>query len=110
MPDHRTLLTSITDTLRNAGFPLASQSNGTGGATVSSESHGATVSWEPGPRSTAVAPHSPATTTSARARGGSAVRSRHFQVTLRLAALLADAGHHTEHLGERVLVGNPGPR
>ncbi|MER5863303.1 hypothetical protein [Kitasatospora sp. NPDC002040] len=36
--------------------------------------------------------------------GGASVTSPEFTVTLRLAAVLAEAGHHTDHLGDRVLI------
>jgi hypothetical protein len=47
---------------------------------------------------------------SAHAHGGAAVHSRNFQFTLRVAALLADSGYVTEHLGDRVLVSHSDAR
>ncbi|WP_435647783.1 hypothetical protein [Kitasatospora purpeofusca] len=37
--------------------------------------------------------------------GSASVMSSEFAATLRLAAILAEAGHHTDHLGDHVLVG-----
>ncbi|GAB2729339.1 hypothetical protein [Kitasatospora kifunensis] len=108
MSDHHTLLGSVSQTLREAGLPLAKKDDGTAGAVVSSQAHGVTVVWQTGVQSAAVS--SPATGTVGRAHGAAAIRSPHFRSALRLAALLAEAGYHSDHTGDRVLVSNPAPR
>ncbi|MFJ8436794.1 hypothetical protein ACIQ9P_36425 [Kitasatospora sp. NPDC094019] len=108
LSDHRVLLGSVTAVLRAAGLPLADAVRGTGGAMVSDGVHGVTVSWRAASRGAASEPSGAAGSDSARLQGGAAVRSRHFQATLRVAALLADVGFHSEHLGDRVLVSGRG--
>ncbi|MFJ4670829.1 hypothetical protein [Kitasatospora purpeofusca] len=103
LSDHRALLGSVTATLRAAGLPLADAMLGTGGATVSDGVHGVIVSWQAATRG-AADPSGADGSDGARPQGGAAVRSRHFQATLRVAALLAEVGFHSEHLGDRVLV------
>ncbi|MFF7633174.1 hypothetical protein ACFZB9_08495 [Kitasatospora sp. NPDC008050] len=107
MPYHHALLGSIAATLREAGLPLADQGGGAGGVVLSRQSHGVTVSWQTGPQGSTVDPLGAGVTVPARALGAAAIRSRHFRVTLRLAALLAEAGYHSEHTGDRVLISNP---
>ncbi|MFD7416158.1 hypothetical protein ACFVZ3_40355 [Kitasatospora purpeofusca] len=104
LSDHRALLGSVTATLRAAGLPLADAVLGTGGATVSDGVHGVIVSWQAATRGAASEASGAAGVDGARLQGGAAVRSRHFQATLRVAALLAEVGFHSEHLGDRVLV------
>ncbi|MFJ4094247.1 hypothetical protein ACIPYS_21925 [Kitasatospora sp. NPDC089913] len=104
LPDHRNLLGSVTATLRAAGLPLADKVRGTGGATVSDVAHGVVVSWQAAWPSSASDASGGVGGGATPPRGGAAVRSRNFQETLRVAALLADVGYHTEHLGDRVLV------
>ncbi|MFJ9608850.1 hypothetical protein ACIRS1_21175 [Kitasatospora sp. NPDC101176] len=101
MPIHRVLSESVTATLRGAGFPIADSAGGTEGMMVVNHAHGVTVSWRDGARSAAVEPPASA---GSRPHSGADVRSRPFQLTLRVAALLADVGYCSEHLGNRVLV------
>ncbi|MFG2848876.1 hypothetical protein ACGF12_37860 [Kitasatospora sp. NPDC048296] len=104
MSDHRALLGPIAATLREAGFPLADEAGRGGGAKVACQAHGVTVSWQSGAGDAAAEPPRNGIAGSAHARGAAAVRSRHFQFALRVAALLADSGYLSEHLGDRVLV------
>ncbi|WP_152628020.1 hypothetical protein [Streptacidiphilus neutrinimicus] len=73
------------------------------GAVVSNRAHGVTVSWSGNAGDAAI----DASAAPALAHGGASVRSRSFRLTLRIAALLAEAGYHCEHTGDRVLVGHP---
>jgi hypothetical protein len=98
-----TLSESVTATLRGAGFPIADSAGRTEGARVAHHAHGVTVSWQSGPRVAAI--DSPGHT-GHRPHCGADVQSRSFQLMLRVAALLADVGYCSEHLGNRVLVAN----
>ncbi|MCX4683314.1 hypothetical protein [Kitasatospora purpeofusca] len=89
------------------GIPLAEAAetrprSGAPGAVVRPERHGVSVSWRRGHEAIAA----PSDGQPARRPMGSAsVMSSEFAATLRLAAILAEAGHHTDHLGDHVLVG-----
>ncbi|MFJ4191814.1 hypothetical protein [Kitasatospora sp. NPDC089509] len=104
MPDYRTLLGTVAATLREAGLPLADDAAGTGGAKVACRPNGVTVSWQPGSGDVAVEQPDTGSAGSTRTHGAAAVHSSRFQFTLRVAALLADIGYLSEHLGDRVLI------
>ncbi|MFC9331065.1 hypothetical protein [Kitasatospora sp. NPDC057015] len=98
------LLDSVQAALVMNGVPLTERqvAAGRSGAVVRIERHGVSVYWWQQAGESAA----PAEARSAgRAVGGASVASPVFTETLRLAAVLADAGYHTDHLGDRVLVG-----
>jgi hypothetical protein len=103
MSPRRSLLASVTDALLDAGLPVADTRSNLGGAVVADRVHGVTVSWTGGTRDAAVESGAAVAVT----HGGASVHSRNFRLTLRIAALLADAGYDCEHAGDRVLVGHP---
>ncbi|MFE0463988.1 hypothetical protein ACFW1A_32510 [Kitasatospora sp. NPDC058965] len=102
MPGFPTLLDSVSDTLRRAGLPLAGHGHESDGAVVTALAHGVTVSWQGAPDPAAGHQTWPAPV---RTRACAAARSSAFRNTLRIAAVLAEAGYHCEHTGERVLIG-----
>lgn len=85
------------------GVPAGGRlSGGRPGAVVRATAHGVCVSWQAGED----APHgrTGAGRATGRVAGSTSVMSPEFQATLHLAAVLAHAGHHSDHLGDRVLV------
>jgi hypothetical protein len=101
MSESPPLIDAISDTLRRAGLPLAGRRRLSDGAVVTGRAHGATVSWRGAPE----APTGDrAGATVVRTHAGPAARSASFRSTLRIAAVLAEAGYHCEHTGDRVLI------
>ncbi|MCP2312182.1 hypothetical protein [Kitasatospora paracochleata] len=93
----RELLDRVRSALARAGVPLADDGTGNHpGAVVRTVPHGVCVFWRTGTE-----PRRPDT---GRVSGSTSVMSPEFQATLHLAAVLAHAGHQSDHLGDRVLI------
>ncbi|MEU9133310.1 hypothetical protein AB0D08_35350 [Kitasatospora sp. NPDC048540] len=96
----RDFLDKVRAALTTAGVPLVDDTVGTrAGAVVRAAVNGACVSWRT--EDAAGRPDGPG---AGRVAGSTSVMSPEFQTTLRLAAVLAHAGHQCDHLGDHVLV------